>query len=80
MNLYAITSTIDYETYHTLERMFTNLEEASTALADLIAEQEADDWAHYNTLYLEQQDTVGNYTTLEEYELNRESGYYIRQK
>ena len=80
MNLYAITSTIDYETYHSLERMFTTLEEASTGLAKMIAVLESDGYSSYNTLYLEQQDTHGHLTVLEEYELHRESGYYIRQK
>ena len=80
MNLYAITSTIDYETYHSLERMFMFKDDASTALADMIAGLEADGYPVYNTLYLEQQDSDGKFTTLEEYEINRESGYYIRQK
>ena len=79
MNLYAITSTIDYETFHSLEGMFTNEDDASTALADMIAELEADGYPVYNTLYLEQQDPEGKFTILEEYEINRESGYYIRQ-
>jgi hypothetical protein len=79
MNLYAITTTIDYETYHSLERMFTNEDDAITDLNEMIANLEADGWATYNTLYLEMQDETGFYT-LREYEINRETNTYTRTR
>lgn len=80
MNLYAITSTIDYETYHSLERMFISEDDAIAGIEAMIAEQEADDYSHYNTLYLEQQDTEGRFTTLREYELDRKTNTYTRTR
>lgn len=80
MNLYAITSTIDYETYHSLEYMFINEDEAIAAIEAMVAELEAEDWPMYDTLYLEQQDASGEQHVVREYEITRTTNTYTRTR